>query len=105
MAVLAFCLLLVKRNELLLVSNITQLGNVLVSDRIYYVIHYASQQLERCPMSKRYQPLFADESREKCPYIGCGGALFEDERTYHCRGCNTFFYLEEKTLEESYDDE
>jgi len=56
-------------------------------------------------MSKPYQPLFADESREKCPYAGCGGALFEDGRTYHCRGCNSFFYLEEKTLEESYDDE
>jgi len=56
-------------------------------------------------MTLRYKPLFADESREKCPYVGCGGALFEDERTYHCRGCNTFFYLEDKTLEESYDDE
>jgi hypothetical protein len=52
-----------------------------------------------------WKPLFADESRDKCPFIGCGGALFEDERTYFCRGCNTFFYLEEKTLEESYDDE
>ena len=57
MAVLAFCCLLVKRNELLLVSNNTQLGNVLVSDRIYYVIHYASQQLERCEMSKLKQTI------------------------------------------------
>jgi len=56
-------------------------------------------------MTLRYKPLFADESREKCPFIGCGGTLFEDEGSYHCRGCNSFFYLEEKTLEESYDDE
>ena len=56
-------------------------------------------------MTLRYKPLFADESREKCPYVGCGSPLFEDERTYHCRGCNTFFYPDEKTLEESYGDE
>ena len=105
MAVLAFCCLLVKSNELLLVSNITQLGKILVSDITYCVIHYASQQLERCQMTLRYKPLFADESREKCPYVGCGGTLFEDDGSYHCRGCNSFFYLEEKTLEESYGDE
>ncbi len=52
-----------------------------------------------------YKPLYADESREKCPYAGCGGSLFNDDGSYHCRGCNSFFYLEEKTLEESYDDE
>jgi hypothetical protein len=49
--------------------------------------------------------LFADESRDKCPFIGCGGALFLEEDAYHCRGCNSWFYLDDKTFEESYGDE
>jgi hypothetical protein len=52
-----------------------------------------------------WKPLFADESRDKCPFIGCGGALFLEEDAYHCLGCNSWFYLDDKTLEESYGDE
>jgi len=56
-------------------------------------------------MTDRYKPLFSDESREKCPYVGCGSPLFNEDGTYHCRGCNSYFYLEDKTLKENYNDE
>ena len=51
-----------------------------------------------------WKPLFADESREECPYIGCGSLQFE-KGIYRCYRCNSRFYLDERTLEESYNDE
>jgi hypothetical protein len=51
-----------------------------------------------------WKPLFADESREKCPYSGCGSLQFE-QGTYRCYHCKSWFYLDERTLEESYNDE
>jgi len=51
-----------------------------------------------------WKPLFADESREKCPYTRCGSLQFE-QGIYRCYHCGSRFYLDERTLEESYNDE
>jgi len=51
------------------------------------------------------KPLFADQSKTVCPYVGCFASLVKEDGNYRCLKCQSSFYEDKRTIEESYNDE